>query len=62
MATVKARQPPRVPEWLTQVAQPSSGPVPWVQMGHAVLAIAVPMAAGLASGHLSPGFSRGWAG
>ena len=59
MATVRARRPPRVPEWLTQVAQPSSGPVPWVQMGHAVLAIAVPMAAGLASGHLVPGVLAG---
>jgi len=61
-AVRRARRPPRVPEWLTQVAQPSAGPVPWYQMGQAALAIAVPMAVGLASGHWPPGYSRGWAG
>jgi uncharacterized membrane protein YccC len=58
-AVRRARRPPRVPEWLTQVAQPSAGPVPWYQMGHAALAIAVPMAVGLASGHLAPGVLAG---
>ena len=55
----RARRPPQVPEWLTELAQPSAGPVPWVQMGHAVLAIAVLLAVGLASGHLVPGILAG---
>ncbi len=55
----RVRRPPRVPQWLTELAQSSSGPVPWAQMGHAVLAIAVPMAVGLASGHLAPGVLAG---
>ncbi|HEX4660410.1 MAG TPA: hypothetical protein VH307_23730 [Streptosporangiaceae bacterium] len=53
--TARMRRPPRFPEWLTEVARPGSGPVPWARMGHAVLAIAVPMAVGLATGHLVPG-------
>jgi uncharacterized membrane protein YccC len=55
----RARLPPQVPPWLTAVVQPGAGPVPWAQMGHAVLAIALPMAAGLASGHLIPGVLAG---
>jgi hypothetical protein len=58
----RARRAPRVPQWLTELARSNSGPVPWAQMGHGVLAIAVPMAVGLASGHWPPGYSRGWAG
>jgi uncharacterized membrane protein YccC len=53
------RRPPRVPDWLTDIARPSGGPVPWGQMVHAVLAIAVPMAVGLATGHLTPGVVAG---
>ena len=55
----RARRPPQVPDWLTDIARPSGGPVPWGQMGHAVLAIAVPMAVGLAAGHLIPGVVAG---
>jgi len=54
-----ARRPPRVPEWLAEVARPGGGPVPWAQMGHAVLAIAVPVAVGLAAGHLVAGVVAG---
>jgi FUSC-like inner membrane protein yccS len=55
----RARRPPRVPEWLTELAQSSGGPVPWAQMGHAVLAIAAPVAVGLAAGHLVAGLLAG---
>ena len=55
----RARRPPQVPEWLTQLAQYSGGPVPWAQMSHAVLAIAVPVAVGLAAGHLAAGVLAG---
>ena len=54
-----ARRPPRVPDWLADTVRPSGGPVPWGQMGHAALAIAVPMAVGLATGHLTPGVVAG---
>ena len=57
-----ARRPPRVPEWLAEVARPGGGPVPWAQMGHAVLAIAVPVAVGLAAGHLVAGVVAGLGG
>ena len=55
----RARRPPRVPPWLTEVARSNGGPVPWAQMGHAVLAIAVPLAVGLAAGHLVAGVLAG---
>jgi uncharacterized membrane protein YccC len=55
----RARRPPRVPKWLTELAQSSGGPAPWAQMSHAVLAIAAPVAVGLASGHLVAGLLAG---
>jgi hypothetical protein len=55
----RARRPPRVPQWLTELAQSSGGPAPWAQMSHAVLAIAVPVAIGLAAGHLVAGVLAG---
>jgi hypothetical protein len=55
----RARRPPQVPEWLTELAQSSSGPAPWAQMSHAVLAIAAPVAVGLAAGHLVAGLLAG---
>ena len=55
----RARRPPRVPEWLTELAQSSGGPAPWAQMSHAVLAIAAPVAVGLAAGHLAAGLLAG---
>jgi uncharacterized membrane protein YccC len=55
----RARRPPRAPDWLADTVRPSAGPVPWGQMGHAALAIAVPMAVGLATGHLTPGVVAG---
>ena len=58
----RARRPPRVPEWLTELAQSSGGPAPWAQMSHAVLAIAAPVAVGLAAGHLTLGCPPGWVG
>jgi uncharacterized membrane protein YccC len=58
-SAARTRRPPRIPEWLTEVARPVSGPAPWAQMGHAVLAIAVPMAVGLATGHLVLGVLAG---
>jgi uncharacterized membrane protein YccC len=58
-STTRARRPPRVPQWITEVARSSGGPVPWTQMGHAGLAIAVPLAVGLATGHLVPGVLAG---
>ena len=58
-AAARARRPPRVPEWLTELAQSSGGPAPWAQMSHAVLAIAAPVAVGLAAGHLVAGVLAG---
>jgi uncharacterized membrane protein YccC len=55
----RARRPPRVPQWLAELAQSSGGPAPWAQMSHAVLAIAVPVAVGLAAGHLVAGVLAG---
>jgi len=55
----RARRPPQVPEWLTELAQSSGGPAPWAQMSHAVLAIAAPVAVGLAAGHLVAGLLAG---
>jgi uncharacterized membrane protein YccC len=55
----RARRPPQVPQWLTELAQSSGGPAPWTQMSHAVLAIAVPVAVGLAAGHLVAGVLAG---
>jgi uncharacterized membrane protein YccC len=55
----RARRPPRVPEWLAEVAQSNGGPVPWARMIHAVLAIAGPVAVGLAAGHLVAGVVAG---
>ena len=57
-----SRRRPRAPQWLNEAARQSGGPVPWAQMGHAVLAIAVPMAVGLATGHLVPGVLAGLGG
>lgn len=59
---IGARRPPRVPEWLAEVVRPGGGPVPWAQMGHAGLAIAVPVAVGLAAGHLVAGVVAGLGG
>jgi uncharacterized membrane protein YccC len=58
-AAARARRPPRVPEWLTELAQSSGGPAPWAQMSYAVLAIAAPVAVGLAAGHLVAGVLAG---
>jgi uncharacterized membrane protein YccC len=55
----RARRPPRLPDWLADTVRPNAGPVPWGQMGHAALAIAAPMAIGLATGHLTPGVVAG---
>jgi uncharacterized membrane protein YccC len=58
-SAARARRPPRVPQWITEVSRSSGGPVPWPQMVHAVLAIAVPLAVGLAAGHVVPGVLAG---
>jgi hypothetical protein len=55
----RARRPPRVPELLSELAQSSGDPAPWAQMSHAVLAIVVPMAVGLAFGHPVAGVLAG---
>jgi uncharacterized membrane protein YccC len=55
----RARRPPQVPLWVTEVARSSGGPVPWGQMSHAVLAIAVPLAISLAARHPIPGVVAG---
>jgi uncharacterized membrane protein YccC len=58
-STARARRPPQVPQWIIEVSRSSGGPVPWPQMVHAVLAIAVPLAVGLTAGHLIPGILAG---
>lgn len=55
----RARRPPHAAQWLTQVAQLNAGPAPWAQMGHAALAIAVPMGVGVATRNLVPGILAG---
>ncbi len=44
-----------VPGWLIEVVKPAREPVPWAQMLRAMLAISVPLAAGLALGQRAPG-------
>ncbi len=44
-----------VPDWLVEVVKPVPAPVPWTQMLRALLAIAAPLAAGLAAGQPVPG-------
>jgi uncharacterized membrane protein YccC len=42
-----------VPDWLAEVVRPKKAPVPWPAMAHAVVAIWVPLAAGIAAGDRS---------
>jgi uncharacterized membrane protein YccC len=44
-----------VPEWLAAAARPQRSPVPWPDMLRAILAISLPLAAGMELGQKAPG-------
>jgi uncharacterized membrane protein YccC len=41
--------------WLTELARPAAGPVPWARMAHAAVAVCVPLGLGIALGQPVPG-------
>jgi Fusaric acid resistance protein-like len=53
-AVVPGRLAEAMPDWLTQAVRPKPAPVPWGAMIRAVLAVCVPLSAGIVTGRREP--------